>query len=153
MVQNQMNSNENDEESFIDHKMSEQRKIINRNRIKLGRLFGRFASENNKFTITTTNKTISSIIETTKGNDTRMDIIYAYLFESPGITNKEVLSLVKLIKVEQYDTESLFYDVDEDDNEKSNILCSMKSEIFRHTLYRYVKHKIGIIVCYLYAVL
>ena len=122
--------------------MNKQSKIITRNRVQLGRLFGRFGSNQNKFTISSVNKSTSSIV--TSGSQTRMDVIYKHLSEFNNIANDEVLNLVQLVKMEHYDTESLFNDVGDGAQENSNILRSTKSQIFGHTLYQYIKYKIGI---------
>ena len=48
-VQNKMNNRNDDELDSTDDKMNEQSKIINRNRVELGRLFGRFGTEHNGY--------------------------------------------------------------------------------------------------------
>ena len=77
-----------------------------------------------------------------------MDDIYEYLEETKGITKQEMSRFKKYFESEKYDTDSLFYDVDQNDTIKSsNILSNVclssqtQSEIFRNTLCGYIRFK------------
>ena len=146
--QNESDNPDNDELKLPDDEMNQQSKIITRNRVQLGRLFGRFGSAQNKFTISSVNKSTSSIV--TSGSDTRMDVIYEYMAKSNAITIDEISSFVNYIKLEEYDTESIFDDVGVADKEKSNILCCIKSQLFENNLHNYIKYKLGIVCFNLY---
>ena len=110
--------NNADEFSLFEDQKNDQGSMVERNRMGLARLFHRYGFRNNKFTIAAIDKSLSSIIIT--GGDTRMDIIYQHLVRSNDVSNDDIFDFVKYIGMEQYDTESLFDDIG--DEEQSGML-------------------------------
>jgi len=87
---------------------------------------------------------------------TMMDQIYEYMIATDGITTYELYIFIKLVQIEEYDTDSLFYDVIDGNMtiKSSNILSILStqshSKTFQETLCRYVQFKKGILstLCY-----
>ena len=132
--------------------MDKQNKIMLRNRKKFDRFFGRFRNKSNKFTIQSITKSTSSSNNKDNHKLPMMDNIYKYMYETPDISFDEMNRFKEYINFEEYDTDSLFYDIEDYPN--SNILSSSNnlSSIFSDTLYQFIKYKQGMYM-YTYFVL
>ena len=62
--------------------------------------------------------------------------------KTKGVTKAEMVVFKKYVESEEYDTDSVFYDVS--DEKGSNILLRIKSNIFGGTFTGYIKFKKGI---------
>jgi len=62
--------------------------------------------------------------------------------KTKGVRENEINKIKKYIKDEKFDTDSLFYDA-EHENE-SNILSQTKSEILKNTICEYIRFRKGI---------
>ena len=124
----------NDKCGINDILMNKQNKIFSR-------FFGRSRNEPNKFTIQSVVKSHSSLNDKDY-HETMMDNIYKYMCCTHDVSLDEMQKFKKYIDFEEYDTDSIVSDIEDDDVNDSDILSSNNhfSPTFCDTLYQFIKY-------------